>query len=262
VCPSLSRRWVVLAALCVAASSAGCSLTRTRGELERSPAEISARIFGGNAGLRSLRAVVEARFSYAGRDVTVPGVLLLDALEGFRLDLLDPLDRPLAMLFTDGPRIVQLRPSAGIAASLGVFPAACGVGPQDWVAGVIASSPAPRAGEVPAVHGLFGGDYALERSTAAKGRHSVRFKMENGEPVPLLFSWYCGDDAALQLRVREWVQVGTWRFPRVIEVKYLLAGFSVRMELREIEGNPALGGQPLQPRVSDTTRWTTWRLPQ
>ena len=262
MCHSPRRRWVILAALCVAASAAGCASTRTSGELERSPEEISATIFSGNAGLRSLRAVVEARFSYAGRDVTVPGVLLLDALEGFRLDLLDPLDRPLAMLFTEGPRIVQLRPGAGIAASLGVFPAACSVGPRDWVAGVIASNAALGGGEVLSVRGLFGGDRSLDRSRGREVRQSVRFKMENGEPVPLLFSWYCGDDPAMQLRVREWVQAGGWRIPRVIEVRYLLAGFAVKMELREIEGNPALGGQPLQPRLPDTTRWTTWRLPQ
>ena len=74
------------------------------------PVEVYRSLLGHNQGLTSLRAVAEARLSFAGREVSLPGVLMLDSFGGFRLDLLDPLDRPLAILFADGGRIVHYRP--------------------------------------------------------------------------------------------------------------------------------------------------------
>jgi hypothetical protein len=253
---------VLLAAFC-ALGAAGCAGPKPAAGPERSPAELYARLLGANAGLSSLRAVVEARLSYAGRRISMPGVLLLDTLGGFRLDLLDPLDKPVAMIFSEGGRIVQYRPGTGIAASLGVFPEDCrGVAPEDWVSAILASSTGPQGGERLAVRRLFAGDQILERWRKEGLYESVRFRVEGGEPQPRVFSWYCGEDEALRLKVTQPPASGAERrLPPAFEVGFVKAGLTVALELREVETNPVLSGSPVRPRLAEGTRWTTWRLP-
>lgn len=251
-------------ALVAAIGLAACAAPslRTAGP-PMSPQEVYSSLLGRNAGLSSVRAVAEVRISFGGRDVSLPGVLLLDASGGFRLDLLDPLDRPLTMLFVENGRIVQYRPAQGLAASLGVFPAECrGVAPGDWVKAVIASSLGPVAGERLRVRGLWGGERSLERYRGGALWQSVRYREEDGGLVPRLYSWYCAEESVLQLRLREWVGDSGGRLPSRIEIDYPKAGLAVRIELREVERNPPPTGQPLSPRLGSDVRWTTWNLPR
>ena len=130
----LGRAGVALVgAACLAL--AGCAAPRAKSAGPApTPGEVYQALLGQNPGLKSVRAVAEARISFSGREVSFPGVLQLDVLGGFRLDLLDPLDRPVAVFFSDGGRIVQYRPAQRLAASLGVFPEECrGIDPADWV---------------------------------------------------------------------------------------------------------------------------------
>jgi hypothetical protein len=226
------------------------------------PAERFRSLLGHNAGLNSLRAVAEASLSFAGRTVSLPGVLTLDSLGGFRLDLLDPLDRPFAILFVDGGRIIHYRPGPALAASLGVFPTGCGVDAAAWVGAVLASSVAPAAGERLEDHGFWGAGRSLERHRGAALHQSVLYRVDDGQPRARDFTWYCGDDPVMRLRPLEWIEAGPWRLPARIEIEYPKAGLAVSLDLSELEGNPAPSRQPLRPQLGTDIRWTTWNLPQ
>jgi hypothetical protein len=228
-----------------------------------SPVEVYRSLLGHNIGLTSVRAVAEARISFAGREVSLPGVLLLDSFGGFRLDLLDPLDRPLSILFADGGRIVHYRPGPRLAASLGVFPDGCrGVGPADWAPAILASSIDPVAGESLADRGLWGSGRVLELHRGGKLYRSIRYSGELGQATPGLISWYCEEDPVLQVRLREWVKGPTWRLPSLFDIEYLKAGLAIRIELSEIEVNPPPSNQPFLPRLGTEIRWTAWNIPQ
>jgi len=251
---------VVAAAIGLAGCAAQRPATAGAGD---TPEEIYRSLLGHNQGLNSVRAVAETRISFAGREVSLPGVLSLDAFGGFRLDLLDPLDRPLAIVFAAAGRIVQYRPGLRLAASLAVFPADCGgVDPADWVQAVIASSIAPVAGERLADRALWGGDRLLERRRGAELHQSVRYHAAGGRPRPRLVTWYCGDEPALQLRLRDWIEGATWQLPSRVEIEYPNAGLAVRIDLTEIEANPPPTRQPFRPTLGPDIGWSSWNLPQ
>jgi len=243
---------------------AGCATQRTGSAgPPPTPGEVYRSLFGFNPGLTSMRAVVEAHISFAGREVSLPGVLLLDTFGGFRLDLLDPLDRPLAILFAEDGRVVHYRPGPGLAASLGVFPGECrGVDPADWVSMILSSSIVPVAGASLADRGLWGGGRILEGHRGGKLHQSVNYRSEGGQAIPRQGSWYCGDDPVLQIRLREWVQGPGWRLPSRFEILFPQAGLAIGMELGEIETNPPSSNQPLRPQLGSEIRWTAWNIPQ
>lgn len=243
---------------------AGCATPRPAGTVPApAPVEVFRSLLGHNVGLTSLRAVAETRISFAGREVSLPGVLVLDSYGGFRLDLLDPLDRPLAILFADGGRIVHYRPGPQLAASLGVFPEGCGgVDPADWVSAVLASRVGPVAGERLIDRGFWGSGRTLEIDRGGKIHQSVRYGNDAGSALPRLISWYCEQDPVLQLRLREWARGPDWRLPSRFEIEFSRAGLAIRVELSEIEANPPASSQPFLPRLGSAVRWTGWNLPQ
>ena len=227
------------------------------------PGEVYRSLLGRNPGLQSLRAVTEVRMSFAGQEVSLPGVLLLDTFGGFRLDLLDPLDRLLAVIFSDGGRIVHYRPGPGLAASLGVFPRECrGVDPADWVPSILASSIAPVAGDSLSDSGRWGGGRVLTRYRGSELVQSVRYRNQTGRELPQQIAWYCGDDPVLLVRMLEWVQGPTWGLPSRFEIEFPKAGLAITLELSEIEVNPPKSGQPLRPQLGSEIRWTGWNLPK
>jgi hypothetical protein len=251
-----------LALLALGLSACAGTARRAAGPPPDAPA-VYRSLLGRNLGLSAVRAVVEVRIAFAGRQVSLPGVLQLDAYGGFRLELLDPLDRPLSILFVEDGRIVQYWPARRAAASLAVFPAACGsVDPADWVGAILASSLAPVAGERLADRGMWGRDRSLERRRDGELRQSLRYRVEGGEPRPRLVSWYCADETVMQLRLRDWIEGAAWRLPSRLEIDYPKAGLSVQVELREVEANPPPSGQPLRPQLDDDVRWTSWNLPR
>jgi len=259
----LGRATVAIAAAAVLGLCACASQRPASAGPAPSPGEVYRALLGHNIGLNSVRAVAEARISFAGREVSLPGVLLLDSYGGFRLDLLDPLDRPLAILFVDGGRIVHYRPGPRLAASLGVFPDECrGVNPADWVSAVLASSIEPVAGESLSESGFWGGGRSLGLRRGGKLHQSIRYENNAGQAIPRLISWYCEDEPVLQFRPREWVQGPTWRLPSRFEIEYPQAGLAIRMELREIETNIPPSNLPFLPRLGSDIRWTAWNLPQ
>ncbi len=248
----------------VALGLAGCSSHRpgSAGPAP-TPGEVYQSLLGHNRGLTAVRAAAEARLSYAGREVSLPGALLLDGFGGFRLDLLDPLDRPLAMLFAEEGRIVNYRPGPALAASLGVFPDGCrGVDPADWVSALLAARLAPVAGESLAIRRFWGGGRVLEVHRGGRVHQSIRYGNEGGQLLPRHITWYCDEDAVLQLRVLEWVKGSSWSLPSRFDLQFPKAGLAIRLELSEIEGNPPPTPQPLRPPLGSDIRWTSWNLPQ
>jgi hypothetical protein len=254
--------WAARAGSLVAALLlAGCAGQRAAGPpAVTDPAALQRSLLGANEGLSGLRAVVDARLSFAGKQVTFPGVLLLQRSGGFRLDLLDPLDRPVLILFPEGRDLVQYRPSLQEAASLGPFTRACGgMDPAAWVATVLAGSPAPVDGEEVGARTFLGSRY-LERRWKGELRQSVKYSVEGGEPRPTLVSWYCGDEAVLQLRFKRWRQDPAWRIPERFEITYVQAGLTVGFELTETEPNYPQAGGAMVPRLGPETRWSVWDL--
>ena len=259
----LARAAFAIAAAAVLGLPACASQRPASGGPTPTPGEVYRSLLGHNVGLTSVRAVAEARISFAGQEVSLPGVLLLDSFGGFRLDLLDPLDRPLAILFVEGGRIVHYRPGAGLAASLGVFPDGCrGVDPADWAPAILASSIDPVAGESLTDSRLWGSGRALGLQRGGKLHQSIRYGNESGQAIPRLISWYCDESPVLQVRLREWVQGPTWRLPSRFEIEYPQAGLAIKMELSEIETNIPPSNLPFLPRLGSEIRWTAWNLPQ
>jgi outer membrane lipoprotein-sorting protein len=247
------------AALILAAS--GCATVGTAGPGGAGPAEAHRALLGRNAGLQSLRATVEARIAFAGSEVSLPGVLLLNGLSGYRLELLDPLDRPLAIFYADSQGVVQYRPAQQFGASLATLPPGCrGVDPADWVRAVLASSAGPSFGETEQLHSFLG--RSLERRRGGEQWQTIRYSVEGGEARPTTVSWFCGDDPVMQLRFRGWRPDPRWRLPARVDLSYPKAGLSVRIDFKEVEANPAPTGQPFFPHVPADTRWAAWNLPQ
>lgn len=226
------------------------------------PLELRRALLGRNAGLGAARAEVEARISFAGREASFPGVLALRQLGGFRLDLLDPLDRPLAVVYAERGRLVQYRPAEQYAASLGPFPEGCrDVDPGEWAAAVLGDSPGPPPGEQARVRS-FWGTRTLELSRGGELRQSVRIAKAGSDPRPSLISWYCGEDPVMQVRIRSWPPGPDGLLPQRFDISYPRAGLAVSVEVRAVEPGLGPAGDALAPRVGPGTRWTVWNLPR
>lgn len=217
---------------------------------------------GRNEGLNALRAVVEVRISYAGRRISFPGVLLLRRGEGFRLELLDPLDRPVMMIFPDVGGLVQYRPSLNSAAVVGTFSPECrSLDSAAWVSALLAATPAlVDGGEEVSLRAFFGRRY-LERSWKGDLRQRVRYQGE-GELRPMVVSWHCNDEPVLQLTFLSWQDDPVWRLPEKVRIVYLKAGLEIGMTFRETESNPPFTGGPLIPGLGPDTQWSHWNLLQ
>jgi hypothetical protein len=255
------RRRYLLVAAALALGPGGCATLGTSGPAAPGPGEIHRSLLGRNQGLASLRATVEARFTFAGTEVSLPGVLQMRQLGGFRLDLLDPLDRTLAMFFGEAGGLVQYRPGQRFAASLGTFPGECrNLDPADWVRAVLAGAVGPAAGETLVPHTFPGA--ALEVRRGGERRQSLRYEQAGGELFPTLVSWYCGDDPVMQLRFRGWRKDPRWRIPARIDLAYPQAGLEIRIDLKEVEANPPPTAQTFFPQIPSDTRWAAWNLPK
>lgn len=258
---SRRRRGAAFCAALAAAALAGCA-TLGAPAPALSPLQIHRALLGRNPGVVSLRAVVEARASFAGTEVSLPGVLRIDQGEGFRLELLDPLDRPRAIFFSERDGIVQYRPEQRSAALLGVLPAGCAVDPAAWVGAITASSLAPPAGAALVDRGFWRRERVLEREQGGELRQSVRYRIEGERLVPRAVEWYCGGESVLRLQLREWVTGADWRMPMLVEIEYPKAALAVRLELREIEVNPPAAAAGLRPKIGSDVRWAAWVLPR
>jgi len=209
-------------------------------------------LFPGDSG-GTLRGEAEVTLSLAGRSVSMPGALLLGGSGTFRIDLLDPLDRPAAIIFTEGRRIIRYRPAAREAAALAVFPAACSeVTPDGWVPYALGSVPSGTQGFESV---SWFGKKSLVRYERGRPAARIEYAGKGDAGTPVRISWFCGDEMAMSLRWED----GEAGF-RGFTVEYPRARLEVKVRLGESETGIPLREDLFRPRLPAGTRWTGWDL--
>jgi hypothetical protein len=249
--PRIPRiRAFLFAALFAALLPGGCATT---GAGRPDASALLTELFPGDVG-RTLRGEAEVTLSLAGRSVSMPGALLLGGSGNFRIDLLDPLDRPAAIIFTGDGRIVQYRPAAREAAALAALPAACGaLAPDVWVPYALGSVPSGEQG-FEAVSWF--GKTSLVRYERGRMTARIEYAGRDGAGVPTRISWFCGDEIAMRLR---W-DGGEAGGSRGFTVEYPLARLKVKIRLGESETGIPLPEALFRPPLPAGTRWTGWDL--
>jgi hypothetical protein len=217
-------------------------------------------LFPEGAGAGSLRGEAEVTVSLAGGSVTFQGAVILQAPSSFRIDLLDPFDRPAAVIFSRGEDLIQYRPSAAEAALLKPLPDGCrSVSPDGWVPFVLGEGPPPAGVESYRAVKWLGGDSLVryERGTIAV---SIEYGPEGETNSPSRVSWYCGEEIAMRLEFGEMRPVGAKRIPGIFTVNYPGAGMKVSVALGMVEAGVPLDASVLDPPLPARTRWVEWDL--
>ncbi len=217
-------------------------------------------LFPGGAGAGSLRGEAEVTVSLAGGSVTFPGAVILQAPSSFRIDLLDPFDRPAAVIFSRGGELIQYRPSAAEAALLRPLPDGCrSVAPDGWVPFVLGAGPPPAGMDSYRAVRWFGGDSLVkyEWGTIAV---KIDYRPDGEGTSPSTVSWYCGEEIAMRLEFGEMRPVGGARIPGSFTVNYPGAGMKVSVALGAVEAGVPLDASILDPPLPARTRWVEWDL--
>lgn len=241
--------------LTAALLGAGCGLHHRGGQDARSTLE---GLFPEGAGAGTLRGEAEITLSLRGRSLSLPGAVLLGGSGNFRIDLLDPLDRPAAVVFSDAHRVVQYRPSARAAAALAPLPEACRtVRAGGWVPFVLGQGPPGGGREKFETLRWFGGDSLVkyEWGTIAV---KIEYRTEGGDSFPSRVSWYCGEEVAMRLRYGEGEVGGD--APARFLVEYPRAGLKIELLLRRHETGMTLPEALFRPSLPAGTRWQGWDL--
>lgn len=239
----------------------GCAaLTGQSPEGRGGPEELFDALFPPGAGGRALRGEAEVTLSMAGRRVSLPGALLMASPDRFRIDLLDPLDRPLAVIFTDGARLVQYQPGASAAAFIVPVPTGCtDVSPGAWVTALLGGGrSAAQKGGWRQQSGW--GGRRLVRYEAATLRQEAIFEKGTTPPALRSLSWYCDGSPVMRLEIPSFSGKGGDRLPGGFDLSYPASGLVVRARFRRVEAVGAPAEQLLTPSLPGRTGWTTWEL--
>lgn len=252
---------VLLLIIILAGTQQGCAaLTGHSPEGRKSPGEFFDILFPPGTGSAALRGEAEVTLSMAGRRVSLPGVLLLASPDRFRIDLLDPLDRPLAVIFSDGTRLVQYQPAASAAAFIVPVPPDCAdVTPGAWVAPLLGDGEGTAAKGRWQLQSGWGGT-RLVRYEAATLRQEAGFDEGATPPELRSLSWYCGGRPVLRLQIPSYIGGGKDRLPEGFDISYPASGLVVSARFRQVESTEAPAEQLLAPSLPDRTSWTTWDL--
>lgn len=243
------RNRTCLSAILIAVLFCGCASTGAGGPGAN---QLLTALFPGDSG-GTLRAEAEVTLSMAGRSVSMPGAVLLGGSGTFRVDLLDPLDRPAAIIFTEGRRIIQYRPAAREAAALAALPAACHVvAPDGWVPFAL--------GFVPSGKGAFEAVNWFGRESLVRyERGSMAARVEYVGSVPTRVSWFCGDEIVMRLRYDDG-EGGEAGVLRGFTVEYPLARLKMKVRPGRGETGIPLPDALFRPRLPAGTRWVGWDL--
>lgn len=215
-------------------------------------------LFPPGAGVGNLRGEAEVGLSYKGRSVTLPAALLISREGKFRIDLLDPLDRPVAIIFSQGERIVQYRPRTRTAALLNLLPQACRtVLAGDWVSFVLGSGPVGGEREGFESVRWFGGDSLVKYEWGTLSV-KIEYREKGEETFPSRVSWYCGDEVAVRLQYGEGKVGG--EDPVRFRVEYPRAGLRIDVRLGRHETGMPLPEKVFHPPLPAGTRWQGWDL--
>jgi hypothetical protein len=241
-------------------SLAGCASLSGRTEGRPSPEETVRELFPFPVGTGVLRGEAEVSLSLAGREVSLPAAFVFRAPEGFRLDLLDPFDRPAAVVYGDGLRLVQFRPAASAAALLRPLPDRCGnLAAGEWVAALLGTPPRVSGGGSYSRFSLWGAPRLL-RYEGGVLTQRIDYRQEDGAPVPREVTWYCREEAVLRLIFRSFLDLDGRRFPREFVVTFPRARLKMEFLLEAAEFVDAVDDGLLHPDLGPGVRWKEWTL--
>jgi hypothetical protein len=249
--PSLTGALLTAAVL----SLSGCAATSGTGA-----ADTLQTLFPEGGGAGSLRGEAEVTVSFAGASVAFPAAVILQAPSSFRIDLLDPFDRPAAVIFSRGNDLVQYRPAAAEAALLRPLPDGCrSVTPDGWVPFVLGEGPPPAGVDSYMTVKWLRGDSLVkyEWGTLAV---KIDYRPDGERSSPSRVSWYCGEELAMRLEFGEMRPVGRGRIPGTFTVAYPGAGMKVSVALGAVEAGVKLDAAVLDPHLPRRTRWVEWDL--
>ena len=210
----------------------------------------------------SVAAEGNVTLSMAGRRASLAGAVLLSAPSSFRVDLLDPLDRPAAIVFGEGERVVQFVPSALAAARLSPFPGQCtGIPAGAWVpyaAG--AGPPAGQRGDFRALRWL--GGLSFQRWESGEIREQIDCGVDAGSWFAERVTWFCGGDPVLRLELEppDRREGGEGRL--LFSVRFPAPGLTMGFDLRAVNREAAPPPDLLRPPLPQGTRWTSFDLVQ
>ncbi len=257
----MPSKFVLLFLLLLAGTQPGCAALRgVSPEGRGNPEELFDALFPPGAGSAALRGEAEVTLSMAGRRVSLPGALLLASPDRFRIDLLDPLDRPLAVIFSDGPRLVQYQPAMSAAAFIIPVPPDCtDVAPGAWVAALLGDGERAAAKGRWQLQSGWGGT-RLVRYEAASLRQEAGFDEGITPPALRSLSWYCGGRPVMRLQIPSFIGKGQDRLPEGFDISYPASGLVVSVRFRQVESAEAPEERLLTPSLPGRTSWTTWDL--
>ncbi len=206
----------------------------------------------------SLRGEGEVTMSAAGRKVSLPAVFQLGGPAQFRFDLLDPLDRPAAVLFPSGGRIIHYQPMAGTASAILPIPRRCGsAGPASWVNHLLGVSPEKGEKGGWQLQSRAGGT-ALARYEGAALREEILIGEAGGAVVPVGATWYCEGEPVLKLRKVSYTAGKGRRVPASFEVLFPKGGLKMVVAVAGAEAIPEGTGALPSPELPAGLRWTAW----
>lgn len=210
----------------------------------------------------TLRGEAEVTLSLKGRRVSLPGAVLLRPPDRVRIDLLDPLDRPAAVIFAEDARLVYYQPGSATAAALFPLPRGCReVTPGRWVEVLAGAVGGDEAGGEWQVHSLLG-RRRLVRYDAATLRQEIEWIDEGGELLPRSSVWYCDGEPVLRLRIRSFRREGAESLPVEFTAAFPASGLEMTFRFTALETVGDIAEGLLTPALPRRVRWTSWDLIQ
>jgi len=224
------------------------------------PEEILAALSRPRAAGETLRGEAEVTLSLDGRRVSLPGAVLLRPPDKVRIDLLDPLDRPAAVIFAEDARLVYYQPGSATAAALFPLPRGCQeVAPGGWVEVLAGAVGGGETGGGWQFHSLLGRK-RLVRYDAATLRQEIEWDDEGSELLPRSSVWYCDGEPVLRLRVSSFRREGAESLPVDFTVAFPGSGLVMAFRFTTLEAVGDLDEGLLTPTLPRRIRWTSWDL--
>lgn len=220
--------------------------------------DILERLFPAGQGGGGHSAEANIRISYGGRGVTLPAAAAFRAPGDFRIDVLDPLDRPVAMIFLHDGRIIQYRPASSVAAAVTLMPKGCsGIAAGAWAGYAVGEG--PSAAERPLYRPSWPGLRELLRYEGGFPAERIVYSDGGEKPGLKKVEWFCRGDLVMKLVPAPSGGMAEGE-PSRFAVSFPYAGLSIELEIGDLVPFPGADEAFFHPLLPATTRWAEWRL--